>query len=421
MDPAHARDAHDAHDAHDEKRAREARYARYCRAIAGERLPLALVDLDALEANVDALAAKVRGTGKRLRIASKSIRSPALLRRVLDRLGPTLAGGVMTYDAAETALLAAQGFDDLLLAYPTAQPSDAALLADAVATGPRHARMVVMVDDARQLELLGRAAEARGVTLPVAIDLDVAYRPFGERGVHLGVRRSPIRSVAQAERLYAQIVATHGLSFAGLMAYEAQIAGVADDALHKRALKALSRVDVAARRAEVVEALRAAGATVALVNAGGTGSLGSSPHEPVVTEVTAGSGFLCSHLFDRYADVALQPAAYFALQITRAPAPGLVTCAGGGFVASGAAGRDRLPCPALPPGLALLDLEGAGEVQTPLVVPAGVTLGLGDPVFFRHAKAGELAEHVARYLLVRGDRVEGRAATYRGLGHVFLG
>ena len=47
-------------------------------------------------------------------------------------------------------------------------------------------------------------------------------------------------------------------------------------------------------------------------------------------------------------------------------------------------------------------------------------LGVGDPVFFRHAKAGELAEHFARYALVRGDRLEGHAATYRGDGYCFL-
>jgi D-serine deaminase-like pyridoxal phosphate-dependent protein len=91
------------------------------------------------------------------------------------------------------------------------------------------------------------------------------------------------------------------------------------------------------------------------------------------------------------------------------------------LVASGEAGPDRLPIPSLPEGLALLPREGAGEVQTPLTVAAGVELALGDPVFFRHAKAGELAEHVSEYLLLRGDRIEARAPTYRGLGRCFLG
>ncbi len=395
-----------------------ARYERFRRAIGGERLPLALVDLDALEANVDAIAEKVRPHGKRLRIATKSVRSPALLRRILERLGPALASGLMTYDAAETAFLADQGFDDLLLAYPTAQPQDAELLARAAARG---VKLAIAVDDVRQLGVLSRAARAHGTTLSIVLDVDVSFRPLGERGVHLGVRRSPLRSVAQAKALYRAIAGTEALRVRGVMAYEAQIAGVSDDALHKRALKALSRIDVAARRAEVVDALVGERAELSIVNAGGTGSLGSSSEEPVVTEVTVGSGFLCSHLFDRYEGLPLTPAAYFALLVTRAPAPGIVTCAGGGLVASGPAGRDRLPIAALPEGLSLLSLEGAGEVQTPLAVGREASIAIGDPIFFRHAKAGELAEHVPHYWLLRGDRVEGRAETYRGLGGCFLG
>ena len=158
-----------------------------------------------------------------------------------------------------------------------------------------------------------------------------------------------------------------------------------------------------------------------LVNGGGTGSLDANASEPALTEIAAGSGFLASHLFDHYRGLSLRPAAFFALQVVRKPAPGFVTCHGGGLIASGAPGRDRLPIPVYPEGLSLLDLEGAGEVQTPLRVPRGVELALGDPVFFRHAKAGELAEHVNEYILVRGDTAIGRAPTYRGMGKCFLG
>ena len=82
-----------------------------------------------------------------------------------------------------------------------------------------------------------------------------------------------------------------------------------------------------------------------LFNGGGTGSVAWSAEDPALTEVAAGSGFLDSHLFDGFRGLALEPAAFFALQVTRRPAPGLVTCQGGGFVASGAAGPDRLPLP----------------------------------------------------------------------------
>ena len=68
-----------------------------------------------------------------------------------------------------------------------------------------------------------------------------------------------------------------------------------------------------------------------------------------------------------------------------------------------------------------MPLEGAGEVQTPISLKTSQIVNLGDPIFFRHAKAGELAEHFNDYLFVRGDVVVERAKTYRGLGHAFLG
>jgi D-serine deaminase-like pyridoxal phosphate-dependent protein len=158
---------------------------------------------------------------------------------------------------------------------------------------------------------------------------------------------------------------------------------------------------------------------IPLFNGGGTGSAGWSAADPSLTEVAAGSGFLDSHLFDGFRGLTLKPAAFFALQVTRRPGPGLVTCQGGGFIASGPPGQDRLPVPWLPEGLGLLGLEGAGEVQTPLSVPPGLAIDLGAPVLFRHAKAGELAEHFESYALIRGERVEARAPTYRGLGRCF--
>ena len=171
----------------------------------------------------------------------------------------------------------------------------------------------------------------------------------------------------------------------------------------------------------MVDALRRSSLEPRVVNGAGTGSLGEAALEPCLTELTAGSGFCCSHLFDRYRSMRLEPAAFFVLDVVRVPGDGFVTCAGGGFVASGAAGEDRLPVPHHPPGLSLVAMEGAGEVQTPLRVPEGISLTVGDSVIFRHAKAGELAEHVAEYVLLRGGVVEGRAATYRGLGKVFFG
>jgi D-serine deaminase-like pyridoxal phosphate-dependent protein len=210
------------------------------------------------------------------------------------------------------------------------------------------------------------------------------------------------------------------------MGYEAQIAGLTDSGPFaawqnpiKRALKRGSRRDVERSRKHVVQLLREAGFAPAIINGGGTGSVEWSAGEPALTEVTVGSGFLVGHLFDYYAGLTLAPALHFALQVVRRPAPGLVTCHLGGYVASGAAGPDRLPLPVFPEGARLLPMEGAGEVQTPVQLPDGVDLSLGAPVLFRPAKSGELAERFKEYLLVRGDQIVERAQTYRGFGRSF--
>jgi D-serine deaminase-like pyridoxal phosphate-dependent protein len=156
------------------------------------------------------------------------------------------------------------------------------------------------------------------------------------------------------------------------------------------------------------------------VNGGGTGSLARTAASGVVTELAAGSGLYAPHLFDTYRSLELRPAAMFVLPVTRRPGPGVATVLGGGYVASGPAGADRLPEPYLPEGLRLDRQEGAGEVQTPLVGTPTRTLRIGDRVYMRHAKAGELCERFASLYLVAGDRIVDEVPTYRGEGLTFL-
>jgi D-serine deaminase-like pyridoxal phosphate-dependent protein len=330
----------------------------------------------------------------------------------------------MTYTAGETAFYAGEGAAlvgpaarDLVLGYPTVQRDDVAALAEA----NRGARAAAMVDDAAQLAPLADAARAAGTRAAVVIDVDMSWHPLGP--LHVGVRRSPLRRPADVVALARQIAAEPSLRFDGIMGYEAQIAGVQDAAPHaawqnpiKRTLKRVSRPTVTGRRAAVVEALRAAALPAMVVNGGGTGSADWSTGDAALTEITVGSGFLVGHLFDHYAGLPLAPALFFALQVTRRPAERIVTCHGGGWVASGPAGADRLPAPVWPVGSRLLPLEGAGEVQTPVGLPDGANVRLGDPIFFRPAKSGEVAELFDEYLLVRGERIEARVPTYRGLG-----
>lgn len=376
--------------------------------VAGLPLPAAFVDLDAFDANLgvvlDRLAPHVT-----VRIATKSVRVPDLLRRALD--ADPRVRGLMTYHPAETAWLAARGFRDLLLAYPVARAPDAAPLADAVRAG---ARVRVIVDDAAQVAVLA-ALDPRP---ELAIDVDASIHVLGQ---HVGVRRSPIRD-PEAALAVAQVARDAGLQVTAVMAYEAQVAGLRDHVPGRPWLdvafgwlKARSRPVVRARRQEVAGALRDAGHAIDLVNGGGSGSVRGTSHDGSVTEVAAGSALLAPHLFDGYDDLPVTPAGYFALPLTRRPDAGHVTAFGGGIVASGEAGPDRLPVVVWPAGLSPLSLEGFGEVQTPL---RRGEPDPGDAVVCRPAKAGEWLERFAEVHLVRGDARVGRATTYRGGGLV---
>ncbi|MEV0986435.1 amino acid deaminase/aldolase [Streptomyces sp. NPDC049949] len=392
--------------------------ARYDRATAHLDAPLAIVDLAAFDANADDLVR--RAGGKPIRVASKSVRCRALLERVLARPG---FAGIMSYTLAESIWLARSGFEDVLLAYPSADRTGFAELAG----DPKLAAAVtVMVDDPAQLELIDGAREGGTQEIRVCLELDTALHLLGGR-VRVGARRSPLREPAQLADLARTVSARPGFRVVGIMGYEGHVAGVGDALAGRpfrsraiRLMQAAARKELAARRAEAVRAVRAVVPDLEFVNGGGTGSVQQTAAEDAVTEIAAGSGLYVPRLFDNYTSFRGRPAALFAQPVVRRPGVGVVTVLGGGYPASGAAGADRLPVPYLPQGLRYDPQEGAGEVQTPLLGGPADDLLIGDRVWFRHAKAGELCERFDELHLVEGDRVTATAPTYRGEGRTFL-
>ncbi|MDQ0367359.1 amino acid deaminase/aldolase [Catenuloplanes indicus] len=399
---------------------REALRARLDRATAHLDPPIGVVDLAAFDANADALT--TRAAGKPIRVAAKSVRCRALLERVLARPG---WAGVMAYTLPEAIWLVRSGVsDDVLVAYPTVSRAALAELS----TDPRLAAAIsLMADSPAQLDLVDAVtAPGRRERIRVCLDLDASWRPLGGR-LHLGVRRSPVHSAAQAGRLAEHVLRRTGFRLVGLMAYEAQIAGLGDApprqaarGLIIRAVQKRSGAELLPRRMAAVAAVREL-ADLEFVNGGGTGSVAATAQDPSVTEVTAGSGLYGPALFDSYRAWRPVPAAFFGLSVVRRPADGFATVLGGGWIASGPAEKSRLPLPWLPEGLDYVGGEGPGEVQTPLSGPAADSLRPGDRVWFRHAKAGELCEHVNELHLIENDHITDTVPTYRGEGHAFLG
>ena len=382
--------------------------------------PFAIVDMAAFRANAAAMADHAHG--KPIRLASKSVRCRHLIEQVLRMDG---FRGILAYTLPEALWLAACGTShDIVVAYPTA---DRSALARLVAEATAAVSITVMVDSTDHLDLIEKVAAEQADPQPVrvAIDIDAGYVALGGR-FRAGARRSPVRTPHDAVALARAIMARPGLRLVGLMAYEAQIAGVGDDppgrpmyALGVRLMQRRSAAELAARRAAIVAAVRAL-TPLEFVNGGGTGSLAATSAEAAVTEIGAGSGLYHPTLFDAYRGFTGQPAAMFALPVVRRPGPGVVTALGGGYPASGPGAWSRVPSPYLPGGLRLDPEEGAGEVQTPLLGSAADSLRLGDRVWMRHAKAGELCERFSELHLIDDEAIAAKVPTYRGEGQTFL-
>ncbi len=383
--------------------------------------PFAFVDLDALARNGAALVAQAGGLP--IRIASKSVRSAEMLRRILA-LDATFQG-ILAYTLPEALWLRAHGFDDIVVAYPTVDRPAIAELARLTMSEPGQAP-VLMIDAVAQLDLIEATIGNGPARIPVAIDIDAGWWLAKGRLARVGPKRSPLHWPAQARRLAQEVAGRPGTELTGLMAYEGQIAGVGDRVPGRpfrsaaiRWMQSRSERDLARRLPEIVAAVREV-SPLRFVNGGGTGSLARTAGAGTVTELTAGSGFYAPALFDNYRSLALEPAALFAISVVRRPGPGVATALGGGYVASGGGGRDRLPQPYLPTGLELAPEEGAGEVQTPLIGGVARRIGIGNRIYMRHAKAGELCEHFNSLYLVAGEEIVDEVPTYRGDGQAFL-
>ncbi len=389
--------------------------------------PFAVVDLDAFWAN--AADMERRAAGKPIRLASKSVRCRALQEKVLARSG---FQGTLAFTLSEALWLAQEGFDDLVVAYPTVDRDALRALAE-LPKGSSHARLSLMVDSPAQLDLVEAAVGEPRHPIEVCLELLDAGLWLLDGRVRIGAKRSPVHTPEQAAALAREIVARPHFKLVGMMAYESQVAGVGDAprgrrlrAATIRGLQKRSVTDLASRRGAAVAAVQevlaaASEAPLRFINGGGTGSLESTGAESAVTEIAAGSGLYGPTLFDAYRAFQPEPAALFALPVVRKPRTSVATVLGGGDIPRLGTGRRGAPAESLlAVGADARQAGGRGEVQTPLTGAPARELGVGDRVWFRHAKAGELCERFDRLYLIEGEGIVEEVPTYRGEGKCFL-
>ncbi|WP_342511535.1 amino acid deaminase/aldolase [Sporosarcina sp. FSL K6-1522] len=377
--------------------------------------PFACIDLDALDRNI-AFVNRVAGQ-KGIRIATKSVRSIQLLQYIAERLNHPV--GWMTFDLRETHYLLENGFDDLLLGYPQYEKDAVERIIPFI----REGRTVIfMIDRLEQWQWLESIGQEHAIVFEVCVDLNLST---DFKMLYFGTKRSALQTVDDVAALVRSGASFTHTTIIGVMGYEAQIAGVADlpvvswQKLLIKRLKALSYKGVRKFRTDAIDLIRREITTLRFVNGGGSGSIDFTAGEEEVTELTIGSAFYFPALFSRYKNLPLEPAAMFALRVTRKPEQGVVVCHGGGYIASGVTGSDKNPMPVWPANLSFLKNEGAGEVQTPLR-DRDDAVQIGDTVYFRHAKAGELCERFPELHARRGSRYEGAYKTYRGEDGCFL-
>lgn len=382
-----------------------------------ESLPLAYLDLELLDANISAILQRASKTN--IRIASKSIRSRYVLEHILK--SNDQFQGIMCYTAGEAAWLASTGLDNILIGYPCMNQHDLNLVVQQIKSGKK---IIPMVDSMHQVTLLNDIGKQYNTKIKVCMDIDMST---DFRRLHFGVYRSPLHTLDDVKNFVTSIQSFDHVEVSGIMGYEAQVAGLGDHVKGGsmknstiRLLKKRSRKDYYKRRGEIVQWLQSQGYKLEIVNAGGTGSIEWSIEEPWINEVTVGSGFYSPGLFDHYKNFKHLPALGFVLQIVRIPKKGIYTCLGGGYIASGETGIMKQPYPYLPEGVEALKNEGFGEVQTPIQYQGPLTLKEGDPILFRHSKAGELNEHFNYISVVKNGTIIDKILTYRGEGKSFL-
>lgn len=263
--------------------------------------PALLVDLDAMESNLQRMAAFFTDKPAKLRPHFKNHKIPLLAWKQL-RAG---AVGITCATVREAEILVHHGIDNILIANEVAGEMKAEQLAGL----SRQASVITAIDSRSAVKDLARAQRKGKTQIEVALDIDI------------GLRRCGVQPGEEAVDL-ARFAVEEGLKLRGIMGYDGHLQAVRQSAARDETVRTGCKSLV--NSAALIEN---AGIPVSIVSTGGTGTYAVSGECPGVTEVQAGSYLLMDTMYlDRGAPFRRSLTVLATVISRRGPAHAVVDC-----------------------------------------------------------------------------------------------
>ncbi|MCB0064618.1 MAG: alanine racemase [Caldilineaceae bacterium] len=265
--------------------------------------PFLWTDLALLEQNIHSLATHFQSAGVNWRPHTKGIKTPAIAHKLLD----AGAIGVTCAKLGEAEVMVAAGIHDILVANQVVGPQKITRLVHLC----RNADVKVVADNSGVVAATGAAAAEIGVTVGMLVE------------VNTGMNRAGVAPGEATVALAKQMATTKGVRLAGLMTWEGHMLSEPDPERRRQGIE-----DAIGQLNATAEQCRAAGLTVDIVSAGGSGTYQVTPFLPGVTEIEAGGAIFCDMTYQGWG-VDLAPALFVRAMVTSRPAPDRIICDAG--------------------------------------------------------------------------------------------
>ena len=337
--------------------------------------PCLILEMDALDHNMEVMADYYQGQSSKLRGHSKNHKTPALAQRQIRRGGTV--GGVCAAKVSEAEVMVHGGIASVFITSEIVSQ----LKIDRLCALAQQAEMLVACEDSENARALSQAATAHGVTLGVVIEQETGLRRCGVQGIEQGVA------------LATMIHSLPGLAFRGIMSHQMM------------ALPSSEREDRVTEGRHIIQkvidlkdAVVAAGIPVEIVSTGETWSYDVAGEIPGVTEIQGGTYLLMETSYGYMSD--FQFAGKVLTTIVSTPRPGIAA----GDAGIRAVGSLRgMPVVDDRPGVAVesMDLDHAI-----FRLDDGVQLKIGQQIALIPAQQDAMVSRWDRFVGVRDGKVE---------------